>query len=367
MKWFIIVIVVVVLASVALWLWEAFTDDFREDISDVGEYAALKETNRKDISKVDEYAALKDTKKWFKRNDIGFGHGWNNDLYCTPPYRGSKTEFERKNVSFYPRELIIQEGAYSFYAYPESSLAEYFSFIPGDTVLTISEDGAAKAVITYIGDYSTECFEGVRCRLELVDSTEIKLSGKFLVLMGDLVNYDGPIVQYAEYQPNDSEFVAIKDSLRGELDKAYSNDLQLSLKRQHPQADSVELQELLKARWEMIVNFYKISERINTHVYGVKQSTLPDTLYLFNNCGYLSTETAWVSYYLLIRINDSWQVETIGEPEKGGLSSARMICTLDLNGDGEVEFLGTGAGSIGLWTYFKSRSIHLKSGGYWGC
>ncbi len=348
------------------WVWEAFTDDNREDISNVDEYAALKETGRKDTSEVDEYAAIKETKKWFQRNDICFGHGWYNDLYCAPRYIESKITLERRHITF-PREQIIQDHPYSFYAYPESSLAEYFSSLPGDTVLIISEDGAAKAVITYIGDFSTECFGGVRCRLELVDSTEIKPSGKFLVLMGDLAKYDGPIIHYAEYQPHDSEFIAIKDSLRGELDKAYRDDLQLRLKRRQTSADSAELQALMNSEWERLEHHYKKGERIHTYVYGVKNSTLPDTSYLFNQCWYFSTESAWGSNYRLIRENDTWQVETIGEPVIGGSGGAEIICALDLNGDGEVEFLSPGPGSIGLWMSFKSRTISLKSGGYWGC
>ncbi|MCP4581003.1 MAG: hypothetical protein GY839_05255 [candidate division Zixibacteria bacterium] len=363
----IMTIVMTSLALVALWIWESSSDDNRVEFIKFDENAAMQKTKRKDSPEVKEWAALRETKKWFSRNDIGFGHGWDSDLYCTPAYGESNMRYKIKKVDFNPKELITGDLPHRFYAYPESSLAEYFTYVPGDTVLIIWENGVTRAVIQHIGDFATECFSDVKCHLEMVDSTEIKPSGKFLVLMGKLANYDGPIVRYSEYQLHDSGFIATKDSLCGELDKAYRDDRQLNMKIWHPSADSAEIQELLNSEWEKLEGHYGKGDRIRTYVFGAKQPNLPDTLYLYNQCWYFSTESSWGSRYRLIRGNDTWQVETLGEPVLGGGGGAEIICALDLNGDGEFEFLGPGAGFIGLWMYFKNRTIRLNSSGYWGC
>lgn len=314
-----------------------------------------------------EYLYMKRTCEWFERNDIRFGHGWDGELFCTPPYKGSKTEFERQLSDFSTGEYKSGGHAYSFRSYLRTGLSDYFSNTPGDTVLIISEMGFAKAVISHIGYYITTCFEGVRCRLELVDSTENAPTGMFLALLGELADYKSPIEWYSDYKPSDPILTAIEDSLHKELEKVYRSELYAMVKTQNPLADSIELEEIVRSRWDEIESFHKNIPRIHTHYSGIKHSSLPDTLYMFNNSWFAGTEAAWAANYKLTHEENSWRIETIKAPGKSDRGTRRVICTMDLNGDGEVEYLSTGGGSIWLWMFFWGEATYLKGSGYWGC
>ena len=297
---------------------------------------------------------------WFEtNNNICFGYTWrNHPLVCTPSYLVDKNRVESRLPGFSKCDLVYTGEDCQFWALRKPAISGNFARVPGDTVLLVWGEGQAKTTIKHIGYYNSTCTNEILCYLELTDTTVAPPTGRFIALMGDLAHYSGPIIPYSEYKPDDSRLNAIADSLKDVLNDSYKSNIRPKIKGQHPGIDSSQLEELVEARWQEMESGYGNRELVNTQFYGVSRDELPDTLFLFTSSWYGSTECGWSAAYRLINNDGIWQIENMKKPGLGG-ASPRIICALDLNGDG--------GGIIDLSIIIDGVFESVKSGGYWGC
>ena len=305
---------------------------------------------------------------WFEANkkNICYGFGGSYGLYCEASYAERMCKVKSRLPSITSCSLIIDNHLCKFYEFDDSVLSGNFTSFPGDTVLIIGVKGKAKAIIKHIGYFDDGCNSDVGCNLELTDYAAVTPTGKYLVLMGNLAYYSGPIIPYSEYQPADSRLITIADSLKTVLNNSYKSFLLDERKEYNPDTDIIQLKESVEARWRKLESYYRNSEMVNARFYGIDKPELPDTLFVFVSSSYGGSESSWSAGYRLININGSWHLENLREPIRGAIGT-RIICALDLNGDGEPEYLIDDGTSIGLSTMFDGAWESIGKGARWGC
>ena len=351
MKWSIILFSIAVLILLPFSVREAYSDDSSGD-----DFNAAK------------YAAMKETREWFKKSDISFGSGWRKVMYCTPVYKGNKLKIKQQLYSLYPEVYFHTIGGASFEAFDDSSLDKYFKALPGDSVLIIWKQGTTRAVIKQIGKYDNGCNQDLMCCLELAYPDEECPNGKFIVLTShELINYTGPFIPYDSYEIDEPAIPVLEDSLRNVLIEAFID---------HKINTSMNSFDLTWNKSKQDRKRKEILERIDKHnirenymhlrYFGRKQSQVPDTLLLCATTFLGGMEQAWVADYKLIRSDNGWHLETLREPDYG-YGVKKLMAAVDLNGDGELEYLWDSGVSVGLSTIIGKSMIKLISSGNWGC
>lgn len=299
----------------------------------------------------------------FFASGLTVGYDLDNRLFCEPETKERSPQLAREYVL---QEIGKQKPNQSYHliSLPEGFASEHFIDAPGDTVMVLSSGGSFRTVIDGILYLESGCNQEFVCSLKLIDGVPARPErlGDFIALRKGKF-YDGPVIPYAEYQIDDSSYLAAADSLRDVLTRTWlaedSSRFEENLSRMRANEKEDFIASWKRRTSDKSYPFYKIV----FGNYGVKSESAPDTMFLFV-AGYstYATEFSWCALFDMRKINGVWQPGDISPPHKGS-HKFQFRFAFDLNGDGSLEYLINNS----IFTLVDGQLSPVLPGRYRGC
>jgi len=276
-------------------------------------------------------------------SECRFGFAYDGMLLCNPVYIGPK---ENDYFEFAAENGITFDYSKSYFApFPESTLAHFIADKYGDTAVILRSGRQYRAVIVKAGLYSDACYTNWQYTLTPIDTIMNLAEWKETFLVTPSAKkYSGDLVGFKEYRPDDVSFLKIVDSVK-----------------QHMEDTWIIYNE------EKDGEFMPVdADRISIKCYGRDTDSMPDNMFMSVGCYTGNSTSTWSALYRLKYENDSWNTESIVNPEMGP-GGYRFDSAFDLNGDGVMEYLLIDYGGASIYEIDDNGFILITSSDYRGC